>query len=277
MKRIVSVVIRNLYHLPYGWFRLCKYAKNPDKYSEEERFALMLEFSNWMVEGGRISLEVYGGENIPYKNGYMIFPNHQGLFDGFAIANGFEKAFAEQAFTTVYKKELDSVPFVNKIFASVKAIALDREDAREGLRVVNRVADEVRDGRNYLFFAEGTRSKKRNQSLAFKGGSFKSAVKAKCPILPVALIDSYKVFDSDSTGKVTVQVHFLKALEYEEYKDLTTSQIADVVKASIDETIQKYDRPLVEEIRIGRKNNFIINISQTIHKHFFNKQSVKYN
>lgn len=80
----------------------------------------------------------------------------------------------------------------------MKTIPLDRNDLRQGLQVIKQVAEEVKKGRNYLIFAEGTRSRKGNQLLDFKGGSFKSAVKAQCPIVPVALIDSYKSFDTNS-------------------------------------------------------------------------------
>ena len=48
--------------------------------------------------------------------------------------------------------------------------------------------------------------------LEFKGGSFKAATKSKCPIVPVALIDSYKAFDTGSVKKLIVQVHFLEPI-----------------------------------------------------------------
>ena len=66
-------------------------------------------------------------------------------------------------------------------------------------RVIVNVAKEVKTGRNYLIFAEGTRSKNGNRVGLFKGGSFKSATKAQCPIIPVALIDSFKPFDTNTT------------------------------------------------------------------------------
>ena len=49
--------------------------------------------------------------------------------------------------------------------------------------------------KDYLIFAEGTRTKNPNHVNEFKGGSFKCAMKAQCPIVPVALIDSYKPFE----------------------------------------------------------------------------------
>ena len=97
----------------------------------------------------------------------------------------------------------------------------------------------MKKGRNYLIFAEGTRSKNGNAVGTFKGGSFKSATKAQCPIVPVALIDSFKPFDTNSAKPVTVQVHFLKPLEYEEYKDMKTTEIASLVQERIQKTINE--------------------------------------
>ena len=97
----------------------------------------------------------------------------------------------------------------------------------------------MQNGRSYVIFAEGTRSKLGNKLLEFKGGSFKAATKAKCPIVPVALIDSFKPFDTGSTKPITVQVHFLKPLSYEEYKDMKTNDIAEEVKRRIVEVIEK--------------------------------------
>ena len=74
----------------------------------------------------------------------------------------------------------------------------------------------------------------------FKGGSFKSAVKAKCPIVPCALIDSFKPFDENSIQPVTVKVIYMKPLYYEEYKDMKTVDIAAEVKRRIEKTIKEY-------------------------------------
>ena len=137
------------------------------------------------------------------------------------------------------KKELANIPFLKQIMACVDAIPLDRSDPRQGMQVILKVAEEVKNGRNYLIFAEGTRSRKGNQLLDFKGGSFKSAMKAKCPIVPVALLDSYKAFDTGSIEKLTVQVHFLEPLCYEEYQNMKTTEIAALVKARIEEKISE--------------------------------------
>lgn len=123
----------------------------------------------------------------------------------------------------------------------MKAYMIDRDDVRQAMQVIIDVAKEVKNGRNYLIFAEGTRSRNGNKVQPFKGGSFKAATKARCPIVPVALIDSFVPFDSSTTKPVTVQVHFLKPLYFDEYKDMKTTEIAGQVKDAIQQTIQEHD------------------------------------
>ena len=75
--------------------------------------------------------------------------------------------------------------------------------------VISKVAERIKKKENCLIFPEGTRSRQGNRLLDFKSGCFKAAVKAKCPIVPVALLDSYKPFDESSIKPATVQVHIL--------------------------------------------------------------------
>ena len=233
MKRIILMVFRNLIYVPYGWIKLCWYAAHVDKYTEEQRYAVLKMIDRRAINGGNICIDAYGEENIPKENGFMFFPNHQGLFDVLAILNA-----CPVPFSVVAKKEVADVPFLRQVFACMKAFIIDREDIKQSMQVIINVAKEVRSGRNYLIFAEGTRSKNGNHPQEFKGGSFKAATKTKCPIVPVALIDSYKAFDTGSIDELTVQVHFLKPLYYEEYKDMKTTEIAAEVKQRIEETIQ---------------------------------------
>lgn len=237
MKRIILMVLNNLLFVPYGWFKLCYTASHVDKYTEEERYAVLKMIDRRANRGGRIKLDAYGVENIPTEDGFIFFPNHQGLYDVLAILE-----VCPRPFSVVLKKEVANIPFLKQVFACMKAIAIDRSDIRQGLKVIQQVAEEVKNGRNYLIFAEGTRSKNKNHLLDFKGGSFKSAVKAKCPIVPIALIDSYKSFDTNSIKKLTVQVHFLKPIPYEEYKDMKTTEIAVMVKKRIEAVIAEHDK-----------------------------------
>ena len=57
--------------------------------------------------------------------------------------------------------------------------------------------------------------------------------------MPVVLIDSYKPYNSWKMGEITTQVHYLKPILYDEYKDMNTQQIAELVKGKIADKIQE--------------------------------------
>ena len=235
MKRILFMVLRNLIFVPYGWFKLCYYARHVEKYTEEERYAMLKYIDRRANWGGRITIDAHGVENIPEKDGFVFYPNHQGLYDVLAIMEP-----CPRPFSVVMKKEVANVPFLKQVFACMKAIALDREDVRQSMKVIQQVSQDVAAGRNFLIFPEGTRSRDGNELGEFKGGSFKCAMKAKCPIVPVAIIDSYKAFDTGSTENVNVQVHYLEPITYDEYKMLKTTEVAEIVKEKIKNTIDNY-------------------------------------
>lgn len=232
MKRILLMVFRNILFVPFAWIKLCYHAHHAEKYTEEEHYKMLQFICHRANKGGNVTIDAHGLENIPKENGFIFFPNHQGLYDVLAIVD-----VCPQPFSVVAKKEVANIQFLKQVFACMRAYMLDREDVRQAMQVIIDVANEVKKGRNYLIFAEGTRSKNGNYPGDFKGGSFKAATKAKCPIVPVALIDAFKPFDTNTVSPVTVQVHFLEPLYYEDYKDMKTTEIAALVKETIQNKI----------------------------------------
>ena len=234
MNRIVTMVLKNLPVVPGAWFKLCKYAKNTEQYPEVEKWRHIQYILKKAIKGGNIDLEVTGLENIPGENGFMMYANHQGMFDVLAIA-----ATCDNPLGAVLKKELYDVPFLHQIAICTKSFAMDREDVRQSLTVIQNVTEEVKNGRNYLIFPEGTRSKLGNTMLEFHGGSFRCATKSKCPIVPIALIDCFKVLDQKGSDPVKVQLHYLKPIAYEEYAGLKPAEVAALVKQRIQDKIDE--------------------------------------
>lgn len=237
MRRIILMVLYNLPFVPYWWWQLCHFAKHTDDIPEPEKYALLKKIVLHANKGGRVKIDVHGREHIPTGESFVFFPNHQGLFDVLAIIEA-----CDQPFSVVAKKEVKDVPFLKQVFAIMKAKNMDREDVRQSLQVILDVTQEVKNGRNYLIFPEGTRSRRGNQVGDFKGGSFKCAVKAKAPIVPVALLNAFEPFDRNSIAPVTVQVHFLEPIPYEVYQSMKTTEIAEIVKTRIEETIAEYEK-----------------------------------
>ncbi len=237
MRRIILMVLYNLPFVPYWWWQLCHFAKHTDDIPEPEKYALLKKIVLHANKGGRVKIDVHGKEYIPTDQSFVFFPNHQGLFDVLAILEA-----CDVPFSVVAKKEVKDVPFLKQVFAIMKAKIMDREDVRQSLQVILDVTQEVKNGRSYLIFPEGTRSKQGNQVGDFKGGSFKCAVKAKAPIVPVALLNAFEPFDRNSIAPVTVQVHFLEPIPYEVYQGMKTTEIAEIVKTRIEETIAEYEK-----------------------------------
>lgn len=235
MNRIALMVLKNLFRLPTLLGKLGHYAKHTDEYPELEKYQHIQKIFQYAVNAGNIDLQIYGKENIPAENGYMLYGNHQGLFDVVALVVSFPGPLA-----CVFKHELRNVPLLKQIIACTKSFGMNREDTRQSLEVIRAVTEEVKAGRNYLIFPEGTRSKKGNEMNEFHGGSFRCAIKAKCPIVPLAFVDSFRVLDQKGSKSVSVQLHYLKPIPYEEYKDLKTVELAQLVKDRIAAVISEH-------------------------------------
>lgn len=240
MERIILMIIKRIFIAPYWLYLICKYG-NTEKYSEEERYRVLSNIVKKVNRAGNVKIISDGEENLPKENGYVLFPNHQGLFDALVLLET-----NKQPITFVMKKEIENQWFIKKIIKLLQAQIIDRDDIRQSMGVINTMTKEVKEGRNYVIFAEGTRSRKGNELLDFKGGSFKSAVNAKCPIIPVAIMDSYKVFDSKSIKKATVRMAYLKPIYPEEYNKMKTTEIACIVKERIGEYIRSTEAKMKE-------------------------------
>lgn len=240
MERIILMIIKRIFIAPYWLYLICKYG-NTEKYSEEERYRVLSNIVKKVNRAGNVKIISDGEENLPKENGYVLFPNHQGLFDALVLLET-----NKQPITFVMKKEIENQWFIKKIIKLLQAQIIDRDDIRQSMGVINTMTKEVKEGRKYVIFAEGTRSRKGNELLDFKGGSFKSAVNAKCPIIPVAIMDSYKVFDSKSIKKATVRMAYLKPIYPEEYNKMKTTEIACIVKERIEEYIRSTEAKMNE-------------------------------
>ena len=237
MNRIVMMVAKNLIKVPGLWVKLCRYAKKAPDHpeQEQERWDHIRHILTLGVDSGNIHLDITGLENLPEEDGFMIYANHQGLFDCVALVYACPRPLG-----AVCKKELKGVPFVQQVIDCTRSFLMDRDDARQSLGVIQEVTKEVAGGRNYVIFPEGTRSREGNKMQEFHAGSFRAAVKAKKPVVPVAVVDTHKVFDTKGSGPVRAQLHFLPAIEPEEFEGMKAQELADLVKERIQAAVDFY-------------------------------------
>ncbi len=238
MLRFIYVILRSIHKIPYYILQMRKYYKNPDQYSEQNCYQLALRVVQLIKRIGRIETLVTGIENLPEEGGYIMYSNHQGKYDALGVMLGHTKPC-----TFLIAKKQSQTIVTTQFVDLVRAKRLDFDDIRQQVQIMKEVTDEVKAGRRYLIFPEGGYGDNHNRLQEFKVGSFKCAEKARCPIVPVVVYDTYKPFGINSLKKVFTQVHFLKVIPYEEYEGLKTVQIRDMVV----QRIKKFLRQLEEE------------------------------
>lgn len=230
MWRMNYTIIANLHRIPGILETMHRMTDRPDLYSEEQCYNYVRDVPvKIMHKTGIITTHAFGEENLPAEGGYVLYPNHQGKFDAYTLIQAHKKSM-----TAVMDREKSYSVIVNEVMEILRGKRLDLKDTRQALKIMNQIAQEVSEGRRYTIFPEGGYDdNKHNQLWDFKPGCFKAATKAKAPIVPVAMVDSYKPYNSWSFAPVKIQVHFLEPLYYEDYKELNTTQISAIVKDRI--------------------------------------------
>lgn len=222
--RFIYVIAGNLHR---AWMipLMGHYSRHPEKYSERFRYEYNKHAIRLMNHTGRIYTQAYGAENLPKDGGYVKFANHQGKYDALGIM-----LTHEEPCSVVMDEARSKMPLVKQFIDMVGGKRLCLHDLRQAARVIREVSKEVEYGRKYIIFPAGGYSHRNGNHVdVFKAGSFKSAMRAKAPIVPVALVDSWKVFDLWSLRKVNTQVYYLKPIPYEEYRDMKSVEVAKLV------------------------------------------------
>ena len=120
----------------------------------------------------------------PLPEGPVIFvSNHQSIFDIVALFAGLGP---HRAFVFVAKKSVFRYPFLGWFITAAKYIAVDRGNHAQAIRSLEQAGEKVRAGTSVMVFAEGTRSPD-GSVLPFKKGAFHVAMKAKVPLVPLAI------------------------------------------------------------------------------------------
>lgn len=229
MMRFYFVIIASI--IPIIYFVLkCHYVeKHSERYSFSYRYNLALYACRVIRKRSFITTKYYGQENLPREGGYIMYPNHQGKYDAVGIILGHDTPCS-----IVIDDERSRTFLLNEFTQILKGKRLKKSDIRGQINVIQEVANDVSEGQKYILFPEGGYADvTSNEVKEFMAGAFKAAMKAHCPIVPVALIDSYKPYSINSLKRVTTQVHFLEPISYDKYKDMKTQEISDMVRNSI--------------------------------------------
>lgn len=237
MNNYYRTIIINLHRIIYYLVKTWIWKRHPEFHTDKERYDVAREMVQKMNKSAGYNTIAIGEEKLPKDGGYIMYPNHQGKYDvlGIFIAH-------KEPCSFVMDEKKSHIILVAEFLWLVRGKPLVMDDLRQTINVFKDIAKEVKEeGRRYILFPEGGyKENNRNIVEPFKAGSFKLALMTKAPIVPVALVDSYKVYNSPHKGPVTTYVYYLDPILYDEYKDKKTVEIAKIVEDRIKEKIAEH-------------------------------------
>lgn len=228
MLRFYYVIIVSMPCIIYYVIKIRLMMRHADRYSEEYRYGVARNMVRITMHNAHLKAKCFGLENLPKDGGYIMYPNHQGKFDALAIVSHHDKPCS-----IVMDLKRSKMVLTNEFIDVLDGIRIDRDDLREQLKSMRSLAERVKKGDKFILFPEGGYNRNGNNLQEFLPGAFKAALWSKVPIVPVAVVDSYKAFDFNSLKRVTARIYFLEPISYESYKDLSTKEIAALVKERI--------------------------------------------
>ncbi len=152
--------------------------------------------------GGKV--EVSGNEHVPADAPVVFIANHQGNYD---IPIMIGHVVGRKAL--ISKIEVLKIPILRSWMKLMQCEFMDRKNLRQSARIIQQAVESLRGGTSMVIFPEGTRSKS-DKLGDFKHGSFKLALKAEVPIVPVTIDGSWRLFERTgfmTPGTIRVVVH----------------------------------------------------------------------
>ena len=186
----------------------------------------------------RVKVITSGTENIPNEK-FVLVGNHQENYDIIVL----KPIFKYQTINFIAKESLIGVPVIGKWITLLGNLPISRYADRSAAETFVKAIKQVRNGMTMGIFPEGRRSFG-NKLIEFKPGAFKLAIKPKTDILTVTIYNFSNILKDYPFKKQKVYVHVHKLLKYEEYKDLSSQELAAKVKATIQIQLDIFEKEL---------------------------------
>lgn len=202
-----------------------------DAYTMEQRFRLAKKFVRVCEVFTNTAPRVFGLENLPKEEegGYLLVANHQGKYDALAVLRAMPVPIG-----ILMETHQSDKPGVKQVMHLLEGEHIDLAHPRQQLRIIRSMGEKVRDGARFLVFPEGGYDGNRNSIQNFHNGCFFSAYLARCTIVPVLLVDTYRSMNRNNIfARVHPEVHFLPPIPYDDYKDLSREETTQLVRGKL--------------------------------------------
>ncbi len=143
---------------------------------------------SWLIlKSHRVRLVVKGVEHLSRHTSYVFMANHASHLDPPAVALALPHMLR-----FIGKKSLARIPLFGWATRLAGIIYIDRGDSAAAVATINRAIADLRHGVSAFFFAEGTRSHDGRLQPLKKGG-VALALRAHLPIVPVTILDGFRL------------------------------------------------------------------------------------
>lgn len=170
-------------------------------------------------------IKVYGYENVNNEGGAIVCSNHISAYDPVILGIALKRKIHFMG-----KKELFENKFLKVILTFMGVFPVDREktDVKSYKTAINYLKNNEMLG----IFAQGTRLKEIDAKNA-KAGAMLFALKGKAPIIPVAIISTYKPFSKvvlKFGEPILLDEYFGKKVSTEKLNELTEELMGKISK-----------------------------------------------
>lgn len=227
---------------------LFRYYKHMDKIPYDQRYTKVKNLMSFAVKCYGIDIEVEGIDNVPDTSCYFV-GNHYCSVDPVLLTSIFPGKYG-----FIAKQEAKKIPVVGKCCLIMGGVFLPREDLKASLKIMMKVQDSLKNNEHHwAVFAEGTRNRDPlHNTFDLHPGSFRPAIKAGVPIIPMAIYGTHRIFQTKYLPKkYPIQVKFFKPIMPSEYQNLSTEEIAikvhDIIAKEIAYNMTKKDKEKMEK------------------------------
>ena len=192
----------------------------------------------------RVRVHTKGLEQTPKSGRFLLVCNHIHDLDPAILLRHFRKS--QLAF--VGKREVRDMFLVGKVMHKLQCQFINRENDKEALKTILTCIRLIKEDEvSIAVFPEGYIKPDRKLH-HFRSGVFKITTKTRVPIVVCTLTNTTEILKNFAKLKPTdVTLHLLKTIQPEEYAQMTTVEIADMVYRMMAEDLGP-DRVAQEEI-----------------------------
>lgn len=216
--------------------------KNPDLKSRSSLAIVKWAFRMITCVTGTKVIAI-GEERIPTDTAVLYVGNHRSYFD---VVLTYLRVPRLTGY--IAKKEMLRYPLLKNWMRNLHCLFLDRDDIKEGLKIILAAVEKVKSGISITVFPEGTRNTVPDTLLPFRDGSFKIAEKGNVPIIPMSIVNSAAIFEDHLPfmKKATVIIEYGEPIYMKDLDKETRKNIGKYVGSIILDTYMKNKQMLDE-------------------------------